>query len=391
MFPRPMRLAAWSDAACTDFRLAAHDTSSAQVHRRHPRAARPAATTSPSAASPPRCSSPCAWGGRCSWKAKPAWARPRSPRCWPQTLGRQLVRLQCYEGLDIASAVYEWNYPRQMIEIRLAEAAGGTSREALGPGHLLRTLPDPPSAAAGARRRSGRGAGAADRRAGPHRRAVRGLSARGAVRLPDHHPGDRHDQGSAAADRRPHLQPHARDPRRGQAALPVPLGRLSLGAQRELDILARKVPGAPERLSRGGRRLRAEAARHGPVQAAGRRRDHRLVAARWWSSTASRSTRRSSTTPWARCSSIRTTSPASRAARPRASSRNCARSWAPRDLHKPAIENTEISVMEKRSLPCVRRTRGRVWGGGGSQGEGAAHKASPNRSFILINPSHSSK
>ena len=38
------------------------------------------------------------------------------------TLGRRLIRLQCYEGLDVASAVYEWNYPRQMIEIRLAEA-----------------------------------------------------------------------------------------------------------------------------------------------------------------------------------------------------------------------------------------------------------------------------
>ena len=37
-------------------------------------------------------------------------------------LGRKLIRLQCYEGLDAASAVYEWNYPRQMIEIRLAEA-----------------------------------------------------------------------------------------------------------------------------------------------------------------------------------------------------------------------------------------------------------------------------
>jgi MoxR-like ATPase len=48
------------------------------------------------------------------------------------TLGRRLVRLQCYEGLDVASAVYEWNYSRQMIEIRLAEAAGDTSREALG-------------------------------------------------------------------------------------------------------------------------------------------------------------------------------------------------------------------------------------------------------------------
>jgi MoxR-like ATPase len=48
------------------------------------------------------------------------------------TLGRRLVRLQCYEGLDVASAVYEWNYSRQMIEIRLAEAAGDSSRETLG-------------------------------------------------------------------------------------------------------------------------------------------------------------------------------------------------------------------------------------------------------------------
>jgi MoxR-like ATPase len=46
-------------------------------------------------------------------------------------LGRSLVRLQCYEGLDTASAVYEWNYPRQMIEIRLAEAHGHVDREAL--------------------------------------------------------------------------------------------------------------------------------------------------------------------------------------------------------------------------------------------------------------------
>jgi len=50
-----------------------------------------------------------------------------------QMLGRRLVRLQCYEGLDIASAVYEWNYPRQMIEIRLAEAAG-KPKETIGDG-----------------------------------------------------------------------------------------------------------------------------------------------------------------------------------------------------------------------------------------------------------------
>jgi MoxR-like ATPase len=44
-------------------------------------------------------------------------------------LGRRLIRLQCYEGLDIAAAVYEWNYARQMLEIRLAEAAQGASRD----------------------------------------------------------------------------------------------------------------------------------------------------------------------------------------------------------------------------------------------------------------------
>ena len=47
------------------------------------------------------------------------------------SLGRELIRLQCYEGLDIAQAAYEWNYSRQMIEIRLAEAAGEKSKDKL--------------------------------------------------------------------------------------------------------------------------------------------------------------------------------------------------------------------------------------------------------------------
>ena len=48
-----------------------------------------------------------------------------------ETLGRDLIRLQCYEGLDVSSAVYEWNYPRQMIEIRMAEASGSADRSSL--------------------------------------------------------------------------------------------------------------------------------------------------------------------------------------------------------------------------------------------------------------------
>ena len=47
------------------------------------------------------------------------------------TLGRDLIRLQCYEGLDIAAAVYEWNYAAQMIAIRLAEAEGDVDRQRL--------------------------------------------------------------------------------------------------------------------------------------------------------------------------------------------------------------------------------------------------------------------
>jgi len=43
-------------------------------------------------------------------------------------LGRRLIRLQCYEGLDLSQAAYEWNYPRQMLEIRLAEAAHSLDR-----------------------------------------------------------------------------------------------------------------------------------------------------------------------------------------------------------------------------------------------------------------------
>src|SRR5215831_16117664 len=46
-------------------------------------------------------------------------------------LNTELIRLQCYEGLDINTAVYEWNYTRQMLQIRLLEAQGVASREAL--------------------------------------------------------------------------------------------------------------------------------------------------------------------------------------------------------------------------------------------------------------------
>ncbi len=58
------------------------------------------------------------------------------------SLGAPLIRLQCYEGLDVNSAVYEWNYPRQMLEIRLLEAAGRVDRanahDIFGPEFLIK-------------------------------------------------------------------------------------------------------------------------------------------------------------------------------------------------------------------------------------------------------------
>ena len=61
---------------------------------------------------------------RCSSRARPASARPSSPRSSRRRSAPSLIRLQCYEGLDVNTAVYEWNYPRQMLEIRLLEARG---------------------------------------------------------------------------------------------------------------------------------------------------------------------------------------------------------------------------------------------------------------------------
>jgi MoxR-like ATPase len=58
-------------------------------------------------------------------EGEPGTGKTEIAKVLSAALGRRLLRLQCYEGLDAASAVYEWNYAAQMIEIRLAEAAGG--------------------------------------------------------------------------------------------------------------------------------------------------------------------------------------------------------------------------------------------------------------------------
>ena len=92
----------------------------------------------------------CACPSRCCWRVRPAWARPRPARSLAAVLDTPLVRLQCYEGIDAAEALYEWNYPRQLLSIRLAEARGTelSEDELFGPDYLnarplLRALQHP--------------------------------------------------------------------------------------------------------------------------------------------------------------------------------------------------------------------------------------------------------
>jgi len=57
-------------------------------------------------------------------EGEPGTGKTEIARTLSHLLGRELIRLQCYEGLDLAGAAYEWNYGRQMLEIRLAEGTG---------------------------------------------------------------------------------------------------------------------------------------------------------------------------------------------------------------------------------------------------------------------------
>ncbi len=164
-------------------------------------------TTSATRRSRRPCTSPTGSASRCSSRARPASARPSSRSRSRRRRGLELVRLQCYEGLDEARALYEWNYRKQLLRIQADEG----TRAPLGgdPGeHLRRAVPARASAAegdplGGARR-------AARRRDRPDGVRVRGVPARAAVRLPGDDPRDGDDGRADAPDGVPHVERDAR-------------------------------------------------------------------------------------------------------------------------------------------------------------------------------------
>jgi len=189
-------------------------------------------------------------------------------------LERKLIRLQCYEGLDVASAVYEWNSAAQMIAIRLSEAAGETDREQLSSDifaerylikrPLLQALePDV---------------------AGPPVLLIDELDRADEAfeaylleiqRFSGDDPRTRHRKGAGAADRHHHLEPYPRNSRRAEAPLSLSLGRLSQCRTRARDREDARARDLREIVAAGGS-LRAGIAQPGFLQVAGRRRNHRL-------------------------------------------------------------------------------------------------------------------
>ena len=159
--------------------------------------------------------------------------------------GSELIRLQCYEGLDEARALYEWNYKKQLLRIQAAQGDGRRDWDTVhddifGEEFLLsrplltairRTEPTV----------------LLDRRDRQGRRRGRGPAAGGALGLPGDHPRARHDHRGAPADGGAHLQRHPRAVRGAQAPLPVPGAGLPV---RRAGAGDRAVPGARPRAGR---------------------------------------------------------------------------------------------------------------------------------------------
>ena len=201
-------------------------------------------------------------------------------------LDARLIRLQCYEGLDVAHAVYEWNYPRQLLHIRAAQEGTVHEEELFGPEYLIRRPlleaidSDEPVVLL---------IDEIDRADEEFEAFLLEVLSDFQITIPELGTIAR----PPAACRDPHLEPHARAPRRAQAARPVPLDRAPVDRARDRDRpAARSRDPRAARVGGGGVRARSSAGSTSPSRRASPRRS----TGRWRStrSAARRSTPRSS-------------------------------------------------------------------------------------------------
>ena len=167
-------------------------------------------------------------------------------RALAAALDTELIRLQCYEGLDINHAVYEWNHSRQILEIRLMEAGGGVDREeAAGDLFSERFLIKRPLLQAIDESREKAPVLLIDEldRADEE---FEGFLLELLGRLPDNHPGAWRVPGCPPAHSDNHVQPHPGDSRRAEAALPLLLDRLPRLPEGDADRIQQGAGRAPQ-------------------------------------------------------------------------------------------------------------------------------------------------
>ena len=204
-------------------------------------------------------------------------------RALAAAIGAELIRLQCHEGIDLHHAVYDWDYQRQLLAIRAAEA-GAPARELFGPEFLLRRP------LLEALEHEGGPGRAADRRDRPRRRRVRGLPARVPRRLRDHDPRAGDDRRRAPAAGGADVQPHARAARRARSAAACTTGSTTRRPSARRRSSAPGSRACPRRSPRGcARRSRGCAsASSTSCPAWGRRSRGRARCSRWTAGVAGR-------------------------------------------------------------------------------------------------------